>query len=308
MRQDATHSGKLPTFLVIGASKTGTTSLHGYLAQHPDIFMSPTKEPGFFAFEGNSGYVPTVRTEKFVTTLEEYERLFTDARPNQHRGESSVQYLHLASQDIADRIRKYLPDVRLITILRHPVDHAHSTYTMQRRSGRIGDVPFEQIVEEEFQRFYDFDYAKYGYRFVARSYAHRLKAFLDNFANEQVLVCLYDEFANDPVEFVKSIFRFIGVDDGFTPDMSVVRNKATFHGSAAVAFLLNRPNPIRYLARHALPHSARISGRELMQSLSLRPAPRLDPKLRAQLSRRLEGEIAALETLLDRDLSHWRAR
>ena len=131
--------GMLPNFIVIGAAKAGTTSLHWYLAEHPAVFMTPTKDPSYFAYGldargqllvGRSG-VPRFP----VKSLAEYERLFEDVGGATAVGEASTMYLECPQS--AGRIREMIPQARILCSIRHPVDRAYSDYLMYlRRRGR----------------------------------------------------------------------------------------------------------------------------------------------------------------------------
>ena len=296
---------RLPTFLVIGASKTGTTSLHHYLSQHPDIYMSPEKEPGFFLFEGKPAVDRRLRDRPFVSSLTDYQCLFKGAQQSQRCGECSTYYLDLATPDVVARIRALIPDVRLIAIFRQPVDHAYSRYISLRRDGQLGDIGFAELMQHDLRNFDDLDYAKSSYRFVSKSYAKRLKLFVEAFPREQMMLSLYDDYHHDQYGFLGRSFAFLGVDPDFSPDMSDHYNLSGLHRSASVAYLLNRPNPVRLLARQVLPEPLRHAGRRWLQVRNRCEAPTLDADLRATLTRQLGAEIDALEDLLDRDLSHW---
>src|SRR5581483_6528785 len=128
----------LPDFLVIGAPKAGTTALHVALARHPQVFMSPVKEPKFFLTEGKplpAGRGPgdAATNRKIVWRRSEYEALFDAAPAGARRGESTTLYLRNAQA--CRRIHEAIPDARLIAVLRDPVDRAHSNWTHLRSAG-----------------------------------------------------------------------------------------------------------------------------------------------------------------------------
>jgi hypothetical protein len=122
----------LPDFLVIGAPKAGTTALHAALAGHPELFMSPVKEPNFFLTDGppprrggGPGDVQTYR--EHIWRREDYETLFDLAPPGALRGESTPFYLY--DRQAQRRIRALIPDAKMIAVLRDPVERAHSNAT-----------------------------------------------------------------------------------------------------------------------------------------------------------------------------------
>ncbi len=121
----------LPDFFVAGAPKAGTTALHAALAQHPELYLSPVKEPKFFLTDGppptqgGPGDAKTYR--EHVWRRQDYEDLFAAAPPGTRRGESTPFYLY--SHDAQRRIRALIPQARLIVVLRDPVERAHSNWT-----------------------------------------------------------------------------------------------------------------------------------------------------------------------------------
>src|SRR5690348_12453358 len=110
----------LPNFIVIGPPKTGTTSLNSYLKQHPQIFMCPIKEPGFFMLEGEPLASDRPAGGYSITNLADYQKLFEGVKKQTAIGEASTQYFY--SQKAATRISHYVPGARLVTILRDPAE------------------------------------------------------------------------------------------------------------------------------------------------------------------------------------------
>ena len=185
----------LPDFLVIGAFKAGTTSLHHYLDKHPRIFMTRLKEPNFFAHtksdpnHDNRNIFP-------VTDLAQYERLFADARADQLKGEASPGYL--PSKQAPRKIKEQIPDIRLLATLRDPVDRAYSHYLMELRNEQISLPPNEA-----------FDAG--GYWLEASNYARQLNRYLEHFRPDQIKVVLYEEMRSDADKVVHDILDWLGL-------------------------------------------------------------------------------------------------
>ncbi|EPZ44556.1 hypothetical protein N007_10785 [Alicyclobacillus acidoterrestris ATCC 49025] len=144
----------LPNFLVIGAAKAGTTALYRYLSQHPEVFMPSIKEPNYFAlanrevrFQG-PGDDRTNRSS--ITRFADYQALFDEADGYQAVGEASPMYLYTA--DAANRIHDLIPNVKLIVILRDPVERAHSAYLHLRRDEREPLANFADAIAAEEER------------------------------------------------------------------------------------------------------------------------------------------------------------
>jgi hypothetical protein len=144
----------LPDFLVIGAPKAGTTALHAALARHPDLYMSPVKEPKFFLTDGpppNRGGPGDVQTyREHIWRREDYEALFSAAQAGALRGESTPFYLY--DRGAQRRIRALIPQAKLIVLVRDPVERAHSNWTHLWSAGRepVGD--FVRACAEEDRR------------------------------------------------------------------------------------------------------------------------------------------------------------
>jgi len=298
----------LPNFLVIGCAKAGTTSLHAYLDQHPDVFMSRLKEPGYFVFAGTDGRCPAISDHRFVTEQKDYERLFASASRESVIGESSTFYLDYASPDVVSRIRGLLTSARILTVLRHPVDRSYSWFTMHLSADRVEAGTFRDRFLEDLETFHEFRVPGRGPPHVALSIANRLALFHDRFPAERVEVKLFEDFREDPARFVAEIYRFLGVDPAFRPDTSDRRNTGGVFRSRLAAGVFNRPNPIRWIARRLLPPSLRIAGRQRVREKLVTRAPKLDPDLRAELTSLdvIQREIDDLQALTGHDLSAWR--
>lgn len=294
----------MPTFLVIGAAKSGTTSLHSYLGQHPDVFMSRTKELQFFPWEGQRpeprGPGDAAWAASVITSVEEYRSHFADAAGYKARGESSPSYLYFPRA--AERIRHYIPDAKLIAVLRHPADRAHSHYLMLRRWG-WETLSFEEALAAEERRTregwgHTWQYLRRGF------YGAQLATYLELFRREQLKVYLYDDLLADPVGLAQDIFRFLGVDDAFAPDVSRRHNVAALPRHRGLNDYLTSPSPSRALIRRLLPDGlARRVGDRVRRLNQTRP--RLPGRLRRRLIDRYREDVVKLQEIMRRDLSHW---
>jgi nucleoside-diphosphate-sugar epimerase len=210
---------RLPTFFVIGAAKAGTTALYNFLAQHPDIYMSPIKETNFFCFEGATlDYKgPGVTVNSLITSYDAYCELFSSATTQTALGEVSPMYM--AKPIAAQRIHSRLPEVRLIAILRHPVDRAYSSFLHLRRDGREPIADFEQALREEPQRTVDNWEFLWRYRALSR-YAPALASYYDVFPSAQIRVFKYDDFRSSPEKVLSDVFGHIRVDPDFRPRLA----------------------------------------------------------------------------------------
>jgi hypothetical protein len=319
----------LPNFLVIGAAKSATTALHEYLAQHPEIFMSPVKEPNFFAFEGQRprfrgpskrelahGWwtrdrLRNARYELSITTLKRYRKLFTRVRTERAIGESSVAYMYFPST--VDRIQRRLPGVRLIALLRHPADRAYSKFRQFQRDRLEPLDDFAQALEAESDRLARRWSPTWFYK--RRGFYHaQLKPYFDRFDRAQIKIFLYEDFHAHPIDVLRDIFRFLQVDDGFVPDMArrhnVSAEPAVEPTSRLVDLLLNTRNPFRSAANWLLPSPWLWRLRQQVlaaRGTAVERAPQgpMPSALRRELTEEFRPDILELEKLIGRDLSRW---
>lgn len=301
---------RLPHFVVIGAAKSGTTSLYHYLRQHPDIFMPPRKEPSFFAHEGRTLDFkgPGDDEWNFVTELSEYERLFAQAPPNALLGDISPRYLYF--EQSSARIAHHIPCARIVAILRHPVDRAYSHFLMNRRRGCEPEADFERALEREPERArigwgWDWQYTGAGL------YFQQLQRYYQRFDHGQIKVFPYEDLARDPYELFRRLFRFLGVNESVRLDTTARHRSAFAPQSYTVQELLRRIDGIAPLIRQHLPNGfARKSAGNLVKKVQAwnhaEPAP-LSPATREALfDRYFADDCARLEILTGNDLSMWR--
>ena len=296
----------MPDFLLIGPGRCGTTSLHYYLEQHPQIYMSPVKEPGFLALDGSDLRIPREwkRLSYTLSELGEYQKLFGSVTSEKAIGESSVNYIHL--QGVIPRIKKYMPRARLIVNLRNPVEKAYSGYILRIREG-IEPLSFgEAISAEPLEPLTDLKWRYYERRFV-RSGFHsvHLSRFLESFPREQIGVFFFDDLIADPVNWVKSIYRFLAVDDTFDPDLSIKHNSSRIPRNRRLDELQNRPNALKTLVRFLTPARLRKTAATTLNRRNFRAPPPLSPQTRQRLIEMYRDDINRLQGLVGRDLSHW---
>jgi len=313
---DVTRAGartdKLPDFFIVGHPKCGTTALYEMLRAHPEIYMPDVKEPWYFASELHERTPP--RPQGTPRTLEEYVRLFAGARPGQQIGEASPHYLwsHTAAQKIAE-VR---PDAKIIAILREPASFLRSLHL------QFVEVYYE--VEADLRRALELEDERRGGRNVPRysywpqlllysehvHYAEQLKRYHEAFGREQVLVLVYDDFRSDNEGTVRTVQRFLGVDD--TPPIAVVEANPTVQARSQVinevvhAVGVGR-GPISHALKEAIKAVTPAGPRRralyaLQRNLVFgRPKP-ADEELMGELRIRYRGEVEAAGEYLGRDL------
>lgn len=295
-----------PTFLIIGAAKSGTTALWSFVRQHPDVFMPSVKEPQYFAFaEGERPAFrgPGATIGRAITSRQAYDALFADAGQARAVGEASNLYLY--REEAAARIAHEVPDVRLLAILRQPADRAFSSYQHLKRQGREPAPDFASALALEEERIRD------GWGFLWRYrdlgfYGRQLRRYLDRFPRERLLVHLYEDLASDPAATLRRTFEFLGVDPGFDPDFSARPNRGGVPRSGWRGVLLSRRNPVRRLLAPLVPARMRPGARAAADSRALEREA-LDDATRRRLTADFSADLGELESLLERDLGDWRA-
>src|SRR3954471_23557902 len=203
-----------PDFLIVGAPKAGTTALHAALAQHPDVFMTSPKEPKFWLCDGAPppawcGPGDAHSQQEWIWRDEDYAPLFEPAGAHQVRGESTPFYLW--SRGAHRRIAEALPDVRLIAIVRDPVDRAYSNWMHLWSDGLEPVSDFEAACAAENDRITAGWGLFWHYRRLGL-YGEQLEHLLERFAREQVLVVRYRELVDRPQDSLDRICPFLGIE------------------------------------------------------------------------------------------------
>jgi hypothetical protein len=296
-----------PNFLLIGAAKAGTSSVFAYLGQHPEIFVSPAKEPNYFALAGQrvsfAGPGDTIVNQASITDERRYRALFRGAYGARAVGEASTLYLY--DPGAAAAIRRDVPDVRVIAILRDPVERAYSSFLHMRRDGRETVASFEEALDLEESRIdqqweHLWHYARLG------RYHEQLQRYFALFPREQLRVWLYDDLEANPREVLREVFGFLGVDPAFEPDMSIRHKVAGTPRSKALHAVLTRPNPAKSFAKRLLPASvrSRVYGALMHQNVKEHREV-MRAETRQRLQNLFRGDVERLSVLLERDLSAW---
>lgn len=296
----------IPNFLIVGAAKSGTTSLYYYLKQHPDIYMSKLKEPHFFSFEDETltfrraGNQPDPINQSAVTDWASYCALFEAATTEQRIGEASPSYLH--TPKAANGIKARLPEAKLIAILRHPAERAYSGFLGQYLNGIEKGVPylsdFADAVHSE-ERFEHenwtpiFFYKKLGF------YYEQLKYYYSLFDRDQIHVCLNEDLQKQPTETLQEIFSFLEIDNSFVPDTSV---RAGASGVPKNQFLYRflKQKSVKSVLKPLIPKGF---GQKFEKAMLNKP--KLSPEMRQELIEVYRDDILKLQDLLQKDLSAW---
>jgi hypothetical protein len=288
-----------PNLFIVGPPRSGTTTLHDWLGQHPDIFMSSIKEPHFFS----SIEFPEIERKVLRVTRnqQEYLSLFRDGEEMAIRGESSSHYL--ADPASAERIHEMAPDAKIITILRDPIQRSFSHFLL---FGRRGEQPaFNEVIRQCIERQPPYDNTAFNLVDMGL-YHQQLEHYYQFFSPEQVLVVSFQKLQNQPTDVLREICDFLEVDKG------VVNNIDTDQASNPYMQPSNRLFGKLLSSNILTSLGLKITPRPLLQKirygLLLKPGekPELDTETRRLLTEIYEPEVGRLEKLLNRDFASLR--
>jgi len=295
----------LPTFIIAGAPKCGTTALWSYFKEHPAVFMTnPIKEPRFFSDakgeleKGTSGAGP-IRSGTFGKGINWYKSLFNSCGEGQVCGEASTQYF--SDVNSPNLIKSIVPDVKLIFLLRHPVERVYSHYWQEYKLG-LKFPDFTSMVSNHHPRFH--------YYCNVSSYQTHMERYYNVFAKNHVLVLLNTDLKQEPVKMVQKAFKFIDVDPSFVP--ASVESRFNLQTKPRFRFLqggYTRLTSSKLAVK--IPERMRPYVRIITRFVSYinsvpNKMPPLPKQIRAQLTDRFRDDIAYVEELLNRDLTTWR--
>ena len=291
----------LPNLLIVGAAKSGTTSLHNYLNQHPEIFMSDLKEPHFLI----NNTIGNKRIPNGVLSMKEYEKLFLNTSHYKYRGESSVMYLLFAKESI-ENIKKYLDDkVKIIIMLRNPVDRAYSGYQHVKRYNHMEKLTFEEAIEtceSRYQEFVDFTPAS-RYLEIGNYYS-QVKLFKENFPNIHVII--YDDYKQNINKEITKVFDFLDLP----PHLIDTTKKHMVGGwqwkNIYLKRLILHHNIIKIFLRILIPFKyVRFKIRLFLQKLSVKEIDKMQEKTKKKLVNYYRDDVMRLSALLKKDLTFW---
>jgi hypothetical protein len=314
---------KLPNFFIVGAPKAATTFLYACLDQHPQVYMSPLKEPTYFASELRPENLPPeararvarqrpeleaylrgdLREKRFggvVTIWDDYLKLFRNASDEIAIGEASPTYLWSATA--ARDIASLLPHARIIISLRNPVDRAFSQYLHQLTDG-VSNRTFRQEIEVALRA----GRGQSGLEGALLGFGHyceQIKRYQREFPPSQIHICFYDDLQRSPAALLEDLLRFIGADPAIKVSVPSRRNEPRITKLNSVAYLLKRWQLWPYL-RKLVPQPLGPRLRALL--MRSRASLVMSPADRAFLTDYYRDEIERLSVLLNRDLSSWLA-
>jgi len=295
-----------PNFFIVGAPRSGTTSIWTYLSRHPNVYMSYQKEPMYFGSD-----LTKSPNEFFVLETNAYLEMFQRGADKTIRGEASVMYLF--SKKAAQEIQAFNPNARILIMLRNPVEMIYSFHGQLRWGGYENIADFDEALAAEADRRRGLRVPKSAlvpevlYYSEVAEFAPQVERYLRVFPRDQIKIILFDDFARSPAEVYFSLLDFLGVE-GIAPRSYAIRNPHKEPRSIALAALLQRPPKFITKLLDLIPQPHRYAMMGLIQGLlNTRRVdrPPLRPKTRQRLMEQFAPDIRKLELLIDRDLSKW---
>jgi sulfotransferase family protein len=296
----------MPTFMVPGAPRSGTTSIYHYLRQHSQVFMSPVKETNFFGFlalQRGLAAPGLHAAPRPIQSLEAYQDLFAGAGGAKAIGEASPMYFWTAG--VPSLIKEFAPDVRLIFILRNPIDRAYSSY-LKACQDRLERRSFEEAARAELSAPEQWPNTAIGFYVRIGFYQRFLAEYFREFSPEQIRIFLFDDLEASPAAFMMNVLTFLGVDPGERLDTS-----ARFNTTQAVqADVVLRKYGLKSSAKKLQATMPAWLYRAIYRGYagSLKQVvrvPALSRSTRELLQRAYRAELPALHDLTGRDLSAW---
>ena len=233
----------LPTFIIAGAPRAGTTWLYQLLDHHPDVYMArpAAPEPKFFLVD-----------DQYRKGLDYYsQKYFAPGAGRAALGEKSTNYLE--GPGVAGRIHRAIPNVKLIFALRDPIERAYSNYLWSRKNG-LETLSFEEALQEEQHREASYPpqhrYSR-PFSYISRGmYAALLNPYLRLFPQQRIKIVLLDDIESDPRFLADDLYAFVGVSPvetgfDFTRRVNSARRPAESIGPAArdrLREIYRRPN------------------------------------------------------------------
>lgn len=301
----------LPDFLIIGAGKSGTTSIDNYLKQHPSIFISPKKEPNFFAYEltdieSLKEYPGELKHyQESITNFNDYLRLFEAAKSDQIKGETSNTYMY--GKDAPYRIKHHIPNVKLIAILRQPAERLYSRYLHLYRDNRLPTPHFSDCKDKSTIWWQRNDLINEGF------YFKHLSRYYELFPKENIKVFLYEDIKNDIREMLKDIFTFLNVDNTFECNFSIRYNESGIIKNKVLNKLIGGNGVVQNSIKSLAPSlysgvKNNLTAQKLINKVRSKnmDKPKIDPEIKHFLTHEVYKEdILQLQALINKDLSSW---
>lgn len=281
-----------PNLFIVGAPRSGTTSLHEYLNQSIEIYMSSLKEPNFFGVENcYSRYLKNIPKNQ-----NEYLKLFDPGKSRKYIGESSTIYL--SNEYTPKRIHSKSPNAKIIIILRDPIERAFSHYFHHfQMDFKSIQVTFDEQIKLELERGTDFN--EYDIRLEFGLYYQDVKRYIDEFGTQNVKIILFEEFVKNITKTIFEVSEFLNISS-FDPQINKIHNPSISPRGVFSNKILHS-KIISTLSRYFLPISLR---RFLKRRLTLknRKNQKISSETRNLLKNYYKKDVTELKNYLELNL------
>ena len=287
---------KKPNLFVVGAPKCGTTSMHDYLGQHPEIFMSSRKELHYFSQDINS-------FPGKIKELSDYLRLFDSAGDAKYMGESSPEYLY--SEVAAQQIKEFCSEAKIIIMLRNPPDMLYSLHGdfLLWKDEDILDFSEALAAQEERKQGRKLPKSCNDRKFLLYfdwvRYSTQVRRYLNVFGKENVHIILFNEFHNDTANIYRQTLEFLGVDPNFTVKIKVKNASKPLPNIAVRSFFCKFPHFVDRLESSSYADWVKFLFYDLGKFAQPQRPNKIDPELRLKLIKHFQPEIEELANLLN---------
>jgi len=284
----------LPNFILIGVQKAGTTSLYDWIAQHPDVYGPKGMKD--FPFFCNDEY--------YKNGLKWFSKFFRD-----HHGEKIIFHgyvNHIYNNMSAQRIYDYKKDIKLLLILRNPIERAYSAFWYMRKIGIETLKTFEEAIDIEdkrksgnYRERNDLTYIDHGF------YYKQLINFYKFFSKSQIFIAFFEDIKENRENLIKKIYNFLEVDENFVPLFNV-ENPSGVPRIGLIQRILSKKIAPPYI-KDLIPLDKRILIKDFLMNLNVKKVNYSPIKLETKrnLINTYRDEILRLEDLLGIDLSGW---
>lgn len=300
---------KKPNLFIVGQPKSGTTALHQFLGQHPEIYMSSIKEPHFFCADFHLESDRAYGKQKFFDFRNEsaYLQLFAKADQEKIVGESSTNYLY--SKVAAEKIYNFNPEAKIIIILREPAKYLYSLHSHYVKFTEENEPDFLTALAKENDRIQEkylsprVTSPSYLYYSQRVQYAQQVKRYYNRFKPEQIKVVIFEDFKSANERIYREILEFLGVDPNFIPqyDAVNVNKEVKYQG---INNIVNNPL-VKNITKNLFSQEFNEFVRDnIVEKFLWHQAPKatMPPELETQLREKYQPQVAAISDLLGIDL------
>ena len=290
-----------PNFFIVGAPKCGTTALYDYLTQHPDIYMSPVKEPHFFSTD--------LEPPSYVREDSAYMDLFQQAEYEKMIGEASASYLY--SKVAAEKIKQFSPNAKIILMLRNPVELLYSLHSERLFALTEEFEKFEDALNAEEKRkkgLLPIKGAFALYRDVV-TFCPQIERYWKHFGKDKVHIILQDDFRKDTEGVFRETLRFLGLEMNVKVEFGIRNANKESKSKLLRKLLIQPPDLVVNMGRILLPKIVRNALLDTLHRFNTVHTSRkpMDPDLKRELTIEFKPQVEQLGNMIGRDLSKWYA-